>query len=58
MKRSIRPKSVVVHLTHNPLWLSEYLKTQFVILSAAKNLLFVAGQTLRFAQGDSFDIFS
>ncbi len=38
--------------------LRNYLKTQFVILSAAKNLLFLVSQTLRFAQGDSFEIVS
>jgi len=53
MKQSIRPKSVVVHLTGNPLWLSDYLKTQFIIPSPSAN----SGQAL-FAQGDIFEIFS
>jgi len=53
MKRNIHPKSVVVPLTGNPLWLSKYLKTQFIILSPSAN----SGQAL-FAQGDIFEIFS
>lgn len=44
---------MVVHLTGNPLWLSDYLKTQFIILRASAN----SGQAL-FAQGDIFEIFS